>query len=215
MVRKIERTDKLIKNLETLIDDLIHEQGVDIFLFGSRSEFDDLCHHIVTEQQKKNPQIKRIMYTCRSEYAVKKDEREERERIARAVTKRDIKYKNYDGSMMSDRLWSAGKASYVERNQDMIDASDYCIFYYNPQFQPPRRKYSKRSLGDYQPKSGTKIAFEYANRMCREDKKTIINLMSVNFVICKSWFYFTDNNCPKDIEKILKIGIIIKLYFYE
>ena len=71
------------------------------------------------------------MYTCRSEYAVKKDEREERARIARAVTKRDIKYKNYDGSMMSDRLWSAGKASYVERNQDMIDASDYCIFYYS------------------------------------------------------------------------------------
>ena len=49
-----------------------------------------------------------------------KEEKEEREHIAREVTKRDIKYKDYDGAMMSDRLWSAGKASYVERNQDMI-----------------------------------------------------------------------------------------------
>lgn len=70
------------------------------------------------------------MYTCRSEYAVKKEEKEERERIAREVTKRDIKYKDYDGAMMSDRLWLAGKASYVERNQDVINASDYCVFYY-------------------------------------------------------------------------------------
>lgn len=68
------------------------------------------------------------MYKFRSEYACMKEEKEERERIARAVTKRDIKYKDYDGSMMSDRLWSAGKASYVERNQDMINASDYCVF---------------------------------------------------------------------------------------
>ena len=162
--RKIERTDKLIKNLTSLIRGLIHEQGVNTFLFGSRSEFDDLCHEIVTELQKKNPQIKRIMYTCRSEYAVKKEEKEERERIAREVTKRDIKYKDYDGAMMSDRLWLAGKASYVERNQDMINASDYCVFYYDPQYQPPRRKYSKRSVGDYQPKSGTALAFEYAMR---------------------------------------------------
>jgi uncharacterized phage-like protein YoqJ len=175
--RKIERTDKLIKNLTSLIGGLIHEQGVNTFLFGSRSEFDDLCHEIVTELQKKNPQIKRIMYTCRSEYAVKKEEKEERERIARAVTKRDIKYKDYDGAMMSDRLWSAGKASYVERNQDMIDASDYCVFYYNERYKPPRRKYSKCSVGDYQPKSGTKLAFEYASQKKQEEKyTTIINV---------------------------------------
>ena len=59
-----------------------------------------------------------------------KEEKEERERIARAVMKRDIKYKDYDGAMMSDRLWSAGKASYVERNQAMINNSDFFLFYY-------------------------------------------------------------------------------------
>ena len=79
--------------------------------------------------------------------------------------------------MMSDALWSAGKASYVERNQDMINASDYCVFYYDPQYQPPRRKYSKRSVGDYQPKSGTELAFDYANQRKHSGKEiTIINL---------------------------------------
>ena len=68
------------------------------------------------------------MYTCRSEYACMKDEKEDRERIARAVTKRDIKCKDYDGVQQSERIYSAGKASYVERNQDMINESDYCVF---------------------------------------------------------------------------------------
>ena len=45
------------------------------------------------------------MYTCRSEYACMKDEKEERERIARAVTKRDIKYKDYDGVQQSERIY--------------------------------------------------------------------------------------------------------------
>ena len=175
--RKIEKSVELTRRVRAVINDLIENKGVTTFLFGSRSEFDDLCHEIVTELQKNNPQIKRIMYMCRSEYACMKEEKEERERIARAVTKRDIKYKDYDGEMMSDRLWSAGKASYVERNQDMINASDYCVFYYNPQFLPPRRKYSKRDISEYQPKSGTKIAFDYAYQKSRAGKEiTIINL---------------------------------------
>ena len=71
----------------------------------------------------------------------------------------------------------AGKASYVERNQDMINERDYCVFYYNPEHQPPRRKYSKRPVGDYQPKSGTKVDFDYANQRKRNEKDiNIINL---------------------------------------
>ena len=181
--RKIEASIELTQRVRDAITDLIENKEVHTFLFGSRSEFDDLCHAIVTELQKNNPQIKRIMYTCRSEYACMKEEKEERERIAREVTKRNIKYKDYDGEMMSDRLWSAGKASYVERNQDMINASNYCVFYYNPDYQPPRRKYSKRSVGDYQPRSGTRLAFEYANQKKRGGKDvTIINVYeNVNY----------------------------------
>ena len=175
--RKIEKTEQLVVKLDELLEMLIVEKGVTTFLFGSRSEFDSLCHEHVTLLQRKYPEIKRIMHTCRSEYACPKEEKEERERIARAVTKREIIYQDYDGEVQSDRVYNAGRASYVERNQEMIDASDYCVFYYNPDYQPPRRKYSKRSVGEYQPKSGTKIAFEYANCRLKNNKQPrIINI---------------------------------------
>lgn len=91
-------------------------------------------------------------------------------------------YKDYDGEMLSDRLWSAGKASYVERNQDMINASDYCVFYYDPDYQPPKRKYSKRDVSEYQPKSGTRLAYEYAySKKIERCSIEIINLFSGNF----------------------------------
>ena len=73
--------------------------------------------------------------------------------------------------------YTAGKAQYVERNQAMINDSDFCVFYFNPYYQPPRRKYSKRSVGDYQPKSGTQLAFDYANQRKRGGKDLrIINV---------------------------------------
>ena len=175
--RKIERTEQLVARLDDVLEMLIVEKGVTIFLFGSRSEFDLLCHERVTLLQTSYPQIKRIMHTCRSEYACLKEEKEERERIARTVTKREIIYQDYDGEVQSDRVYNAGKASYVERNQEMIDVSDYCIFYYNLNYQPPRRKYSKRVEGDYQPKSGTTLAFEYVNRKKYSGKE----IMIINF----------------------------------
>lgn len=68
---------------------------------------------------------------------------------------------------------NAGRASYVERNQEMINKSDYCIVYYDENYAPPRRKNSKRDLFDYQPKSGTKVAYDYAVKKGNE----IINVM--------------------------------------
>ena len=172
--RKIDKSVELTQKVRNVINDLIENKGVNTFLFGSRSEFDDLCHSIITELQKNNPQIKRIMYTCRSEYAVKKEEKKDLEKSWSELLKRNITLKDYDGEMMSDRLWSAGKASYVERNQDMINASDYCVFYYNPQYLPPKRKYSKRDVCEYQPKSGTQIAFDYANQRKNGGKDLMI-----------------------------------------
>lgn len=59
-------------------------------------------------------------------------------------------------------MLNAGKASYVERNYEMINKSAYCVVYYHENYAPPRRKNSKRDVTDYQPKSGTKIAYDYA-----------------------------------------------------
>ncbi len=49
----------------------------------------------------------------------------------------------------------------------MINDSDYCMFYYDENYQPEMRKYSKRSIGYYRPKSGTKLAYDYAKQKKR------------------------------------------------
>lgn len=58
--REINATDELKKKLCLLIEHLITEESIDTFLFGSKSQFDDLCYDIVTEIKKKYPHIKRI-----------------------------------------------------------------------------------------------------------------------------------------------------------
>ena len=88
----------------------------------------------------------------------------------------DDSYKNYllesyEDTYYPSHLENSGKASYVERNQEMINQSKYCVIYYDENYLPKRRKNSKRDLDDCQPKSGTKIAYDYSVRK----GKTIIN----------------------------------------
>ncbi|MGN0796634.1 MAG: hypothetical protein ACI4M5_00325 [Christensenellales bacterium] len=72
--------------------------------------------------------------------------------------------------------YTAGRASYIERNQAMINDSDYCVFYYDKNYQPQMRKHSRRSIGYYQPKSGTRLAYYYAKRK----NKTLINVFDID-----------------------------------
>ena len=58
--RKITETDELKSNLYSEIEKLIINEKVNTFLFGSKSQFDDLCHTIVTELKEKYPYIKRV-----------------------------------------------------------------------------------------------------------------------------------------------------------
>lgn len=174
--RTIVASTELTENLTKTIEGLIAEEGVKYFLFGSRSEFDDFCHGIVTALKEKYPHIIRVAYTRRSEYAVKAEEKEKMERTWASVLKTDVKLKDYDAEVQSEKVYSAGKASYVERNQEMIDASDYCIFYYNEEYQPPQRKRTNRDLSTYRPKSGTRLAYEYAVQKSKKADKVVINV---------------------------------------
>ena len=174
--RTIVASTELTENLTKTIERLIAQDGVKYFLFGSRSEFDDLCHSIVTALKEKHPHIVRVAYTRRSEYAVKAEEKEKMERTWASVLKTDVKFKDYDAEVQSEKVYSAGKASYVERNQELIDASDFCVFYYNEEYQPPRRKRTNRDLSTYQPKSGTRLAYEYAVQKSKKTDKVVINM---------------------------------------
>ncbi len=156
--RKIKVTDGLVETLTATIEDLIENKNVVNFYFGSKSQFDDLCHNVVTRLKQKYPYIKRIY--VRAEYTFIGDD-----------------YKTYllesfEETYYPKHMVDAGRAAYVERNQEIIKKSDYCVVYYDENYAPPRRRTSRRDLTDYQPKSGTKIAYEFAI----SKKKTVINL---------------------------------------
>ena len=144
--RKINETAELKLKLVEIIEKLITDEKVDTFLFGSKSRFNSLCLELVTEIKEKYPHIKRVYvraeYPCISEhYEIYLLER-------------------YETPYYPDKILNSGRASYVERNYDMIDNSYYCIVYYDETVVSNNRK------------SGTKIALDYAIKKC----KNVINV---------------------------------------
>lgn len=147
--RKIHETDLLKNTIYNTVEDLIVTKKVNTFLFGSKSQFDALCYKVVTDLRVKYPHIRRIYvraeFPCIDDY------------------KKYLLYR-YEDTYYSERLLNAGKAIYIERNYDMIDKSKYCVVYCDDNYVPPRRKNTKRELTNYQPRSGTKLACDYAKR---------------------------------------------------
>ena len=157
--RKINDTPQIRKYINELLTHLI-QNGTTDFIFGDHSEFNSLCYEIVTELKKEYPHIRRIHF--RKDYEEANDYTME------------ILLKGFEDSICPRGISNAGIASYAERNQAMIRESDICIFYYDENYLPKRRKMSKHSLTDYQPKSGTAVAYEYAV----SKNKKIINVYS-------------------------------------
>ena len=158
--RKINDTPELRERLRGILLKLI-ENGTVNFLFGDHSAFNSLCYDLVTELKETYPDIKRFHF--RRDYEDTDD-----------YTMQFLLV-GYDETICPKGVGSAGRASYVERNQAMIRESDVCIFYYDENYLPKRRKVSRRDLFDYQPKSGTAIAYVYAVLQ----KKQIYNIFNM------------------------------------
>ena len=158
--RKIYKSEILKLKLKNEIEKLIVAKSVDTFLFGSNSEFDELCYITVTELKKSYQEIKRIY--VRSSFGEVNDSY-----LGYLLNK-------YEGTYQPEKIKRAGMASYVERNYEMIDNSDFCIVYYDKEYLPPTRKHNKRGLS-YQPRSGTSIAYAYALKK----KLEIINILDL------------------------------------
>ena len=118
--RDTPQTEELKQKVRETVERLIVEEGVDIFLFGSRSKFDELCHVVVTELKGKYPHIRRVAYLCKHEAGCLVGVGEEIRRSIKIVTGCDNYVAEYEEIKKSDRVNSAGRASYVERNQWMI-----------------------------------------------------------------------------------------------
>ena len=140
--RTINETEELKSKLADIIEKLIVDEEVSIFLFGSKSYFNSLCLKIVTEIKEKYPHIKRIY--VRAEYPY----------ISEQYKK--FLLENYEGTYYPEKIMNSGRASYVKRNYEMIDNSQFCIVYYDEQCATTTRK------------SGTKIALDYAIKKCKK-----------------------------------------------
>ena len=143
--KEIDETQELKAKLYKEIERLIEAEGVDTFLFGSKSRFDSLCLELVTQLKEKHPHIKRVY--VRAEHPVIDD------------SYKAYLLRSYEDTYYPEKIVGAGKASYVERNREMIDKSRFCVFFYDSASVATR-------------KSGTEIALAYA----KKKKKIIINV---------------------------------------
>ena len=124
--RTINETEELKAKLIEIIEKLIVEKQVDTFLFGSKSRFNNLCVELVTEMKEKYPHIKRVY--VRAEYPYISEHY------------KNYLLENYEDTYYPEKILNSGRASYVERNYEMIDNSQFCIVYYDEQGAPPHVK---------------------------------------------------------------------------
>lgn len=143
--KTIEKSDIVKEILRETVVYLI-DKGVTIFIFGSKSAFNFLAWEVVTDLKREFPYIKRIY--IRSSYPNLED------------SYKAYLLNDYEETYFPEKLKKAGKYTYVERNYEMINLSNFCVFYYNKNYQPQNRN------------SGTKIAYNYAIKTNKE----IINL---------------------------------------
>ena len=160
--RNIRRTNELEIALRNEIEKLITANGIEYFLFGSRSRFNDLCNDIVTELKIKYPYIQRIY--VRAEFPQINE------------SYRSYLLKMYDDTYFPEEIIGAGRASYVERNYKMIESSSVCVTYYDENYLPINKRGQNFVSPKLQTASGTRIAYKYAGRK----KRRIINLASIN-----------------------------------
>lgn len=158
--RKINETAELKERLIKTVKNLVVENSVNTFYFGSKSDFDSLCLKTISDLKIVYPHIKRIY-------------------VRTANADIDENYLNYlsqyyDATYFPEKLRNSGKCAYAERNREIIERSKFCVTYFNPNYAPPKRKTANGIITEYQPQSGTKIAYEYALKK----KKEIINLFN-------------------------------------
>ena len=116
---KIEITENLKERLTLTFENLIAKENVKYFHFGGFGEFDDLCHSIITELKNEYPEIYRIF--CLS------DPRHQR------LSKRPkwLKDEDYEEITYLDLNFDYWYTRIYYRNCEIIDRSDFVVFYVN------------------------------------------------------------------------------------
>lgn len=137
--RTVDNKKGVKRKVAEVVERLIIKENADFFFFGSNSEFDDICYDVVTKLKKQYPDVCRVDFLESAKFV----------------------RKSYDETYFPSQVHGAGVASYIRRNEAMIDFCDVLVVYYNEDYSPKTNT-----------KSGTKIAINYA----RKENKRIINV---------------------------------------
>ena len=157
--RKVQEKESLVERIYDTVTELIENDGADTFLFGSRSEFNNLCYIVVTEIQKIFPHIRRVYVRAERDY----------DNVEHLL---DF----YEETYFPDRVRGANELCYVLRNGIMIELCDVLLTYCDNNYEPPRKSAKNKMLApvfeNQKPKSGTQMAVQVAKRR----RKRVINL---------------------------------------
>ena len=112
----VDITDELIARTNVEIDRAI-EDGVRIFLFGGRSDFDDLCYDLVTQKRNDSPQLNIRRVFC---FALDKQ---------LGKPPRWFIKKEYEALECPTKDFDYWYTAIYYRNLAMIDQSDFILFW--------------------------------------------------------------------------------------
>lgn len=107
--------ENLFDLIVSKIEALIVSENVNQFLFGGYGRFDSLCHNAVDNLKSMYPHIKTIYVHAYLPY--KKTEYD------------DLFFGSYDETLYPSIEEKPLKFAITYRNQEMIDMSDFCIFF--------------------------------------------------------------------------------------
>ena len=166
---QINEDDKI--KLYNFLKNLIINENVNIFLFGSKGEFNFLCHKIITELKQKYTKILRYVYACKNENFILEEERDKWQKTLSQFYKEEINVLCFDKIFHFENIDKSGKLCYLKRNYKLIDDSDICLFYYNKNYKPEIVHNFNEMIFKKSKNSGTALSYNYANKK----KKIIYN----------------------------------------
>lgn len=106
-----------LSELRSVVSDLIEKKGVRRFLFGGFGEFDEVCHLIVSDFVGVVSGVERI-------YCL-----EDRRYLMPYKRPPYLKEEDYEEFVYLDVRFESWYQRIYYRNLEMIDISDFCIFY--------------------------------------------------------------------------------------
>lgn len=157
----------LKQSLHMAIENLVTRHDVYHYLFGTRSTFYNICHEVLLELKKKYPQIKMTIFLCEKENAYYLDEVDAQKGLLNNLFRKEMKVLGFDHIIKVEKTKYARKASYIVRNQAMVDATQFCLFYYREGLST-KLSTDSNHMTLRQKESGTKIILEYAKQKGKE-----------------------------------------------